>query len=153
LDRNSRTKKIENNPVNSFKDLEVTKKEVSAQLEKIENIKKDLFEKLNSIKSTIESKRSEAFKDQENKFLLEMKKNKILAEEELLVNRNESFKKRKIDFDESMKEAVVLVGREILAYKSHDSVMEANDEIRKNIETHQNQIGRRRYWWGRRSLG
>lgn len=129
-----KTNKVENSPTNSFKDLEVTKREVSTQLEEIENIKKGLLDKVAAIRFSIESKRSEAFKDQEEKFGLETKKNKILAEEEILRNRSEFFQKRKYSFEESIKEAVVLVGREILDYKSSEILGEVSDDMRHNIE-------------------
>lgn len=126
--------KAENKP-NSFKDLEVTKREVTAQLEEIERVRKVHLEKMNSLRSSIESNRVTMFKDQEEKFALENKKNKILAEEEILQNRNEFFKKRKASFEEGVKEAVVLVGQEILQFRTSDiSIVEVTDEMRHNIE-------------------
>lgn len=136
LDFSQKFKKntVENKP-NSFKDLEITKREVAAQLEEIEKIKKGHLEKMNTLRADVESKRAEAFKDQEEKFILETKRNKILSEEEILRSRNEFFQKRKSAFEEGVKEAVVLVGQEILQFRTNETpVVEVTDEMRHNIE-------------------
>jgi chromosome segregation protein len=130
-----KSNKAENVQVNSFKDLEVTKRDVSAQLESIEEIKNGLVEKVAALRSAVEVKRSEAFKGQEEKYLLETKKNKIVAEEELRRMRSEAFHKRKYSFEESIKEAVVLVGREILDYGSTNiTPSNSGDDLHHNIE-------------------
>ncbi len=102
-----KTARAVNNQDNSFKDLEVTKREVTLQLEEIEKIKIGLSEKVATIRTSIEAKRAEAFKGQEEKYILETKKNKILADEELRRMRLAAFDKRKSSFEESIKEAVV----------------------------------------------
>lgn len=130
-----KTQKAEPNPANTFKDLEVTKREVTTQLESIEEVKRGLLEKVLVLRTAIESKRAEAFKGQEEKYTLETKKNKILAEEELRRMRGDAFQKRKHAFEESIKEAVVLVGREILDYRSSAiAVGEVGDDMRHSIE-------------------
>ena len=132
-----KAKKAENNHTNSFKDLEVTKREVASQLEEIENIKRGLLDKITKLRQIIELKRVEAFKDQEEKYTLETRKNKILAEEEMMRMRLETFQKRKFLFEENIKEAVVLVGREILEYGSTQGGADSTrspDEMRHDIE-------------------
>jgi chromosome segregation protein len=118
----------------AVKDLEVTKREVGVQLGEIDGMKQKLVERAGVIRQSLESRRSEVFKDQEQKYILETKKSKILAEEEIMKNRLENFHRRKIAFEESIKEAVVLVGREILDYKDAQALGEVSDDMRREIE-------------------
>jgi chromosome segregation protein len=118
----------------AVKDLEVTKREVGVQLAEIDGMKQKLVERAGVIRQSLESRRSEVFKDQEQKYILETKKSKILAEEEIMKNRLENFHRRKIAFEESIKEAVVLVGREILDYKDAQALGEVSDDMRREIE-------------------
>lgn len=129
-----KNKKTENTPYNSFKDLEVTKKEVTLQLARIAEVKNELLSKLSKIKNTIDIKKAEAFKDQENKFLLEMERNKLLAEREILNSRTSALEHRKKDFEENIRDAVVMVGRQILDYKTSDVSIEINDQTKRDIE-------------------
>ena len=119
---------------NSFKDLETTKRDVLVQLEEIEKVKNGLSEKIVVVRKSIEDNRAIAFRDQEEKYILENRKNKILAEEEIMRSRESNFSQRKSSFEAEMKEAVALVGTEILNYKSQTEELSVNEETRKTIE-------------------
>lgn len=119
-----------NKPENSFKDLEATKNDVTRQIEEVEKSKNSLVSKLNTIQKELEHSRLEKFKDQENRFVLENKRNKLLSDVEILSSRKDIFHKRKVSFEDAVKEAIVLVGREILDYKN---VVLANDVPTENL--------------------
>jgi chromosome segregation protein len=127
--------KNEKDKLNTFKDLELTKKEVLMQLEEIEKIKVVNQEKVNSIRILLETKRAEAFKDQEEKFTLENRRNKIVNEQELLKSRKEMFSRRKNTLEENIKEAVVLVGHDILQFKNSEiDISSVPNDISHSIE-------------------
>lgn len=119
---------------NPFKDLETTKRDVSAQLEEIDRVKSSLAEKIISARSVVENSRVAAFKDQEEKYILENKRNRIISEEEILKSRKSNYLARKVAFEREMQEAVTLVGQAILGFKDSGVDMEVSDETRKMIE-------------------
>lgn len=118
----------------SFKDLETTKRDVSVQIEEIEKTRISLVEKMASVRKSVEDMRANAFKDQEEKFALENRRNRILADEEIVRSRESNFISRKSAFESEMKEAVALVGSEILGFKSTESDIQITDESKKMIE-------------------
>lgn len=121
----------------SFKELEETKRQIISQIEEIENTKRGLVEKTLEIRGEIESFQSNKIKDQEIKFSLETRKNKILNEIDILKSRLNIYLIRKNSFDEEMKEAVVLVGRDILNFmnkEDYPSLDLAGEELKKQIE-------------------
>jgi chromosome segregation protein len=119
---------------NSFKDLETTKRDVSAQLEEIERVRSGLLEKVRAVRQSLEDNRANAFKDQAERFTLENRMNRILADEEILRSREANFISRKSSFENEMKEAVALVGSEILGFRNSASDVVVNDETRRMIE-------------------
>lgn len=120
---------------NSFKDLEETKRAVTRQLEEVEKSKSVLMEKMRSLQASLEVHRAEKFKDQENRFHLESKKNRLDNEIEMLEGRKAAYASRKTQFEESIREAIILVGREILDYKNTESrEIGAPEELWRSIE-------------------
>lgn len=119
----------------SFKDLETTKKEVAGQLAEIDKTKKDLADKVSALRAKTEAARTQVLKDQEARFLLETEKNRLAGEAEVLKVRLESFKNRKTIFEEASKEAVALVGSQILDYRGkQSSAGAAGEDLRRQIE-------------------
>ncbi len=117
------------------KDFETTKRDISVQIEEIEKIKAGHAGKIAGLRLDAEEKRRAAFKDQEERFSLEGRRNKLLAEEEILSERLKNLSARKNNFENEMREAVALVGQSILSYKNFESApIENIDEARRMIE-------------------
>ncbi len=116
------------------KDLEETKRQVLGQLDEIEKTKSGLQEKLALCRAEIETKRNSVLKDQEERFALETRRNKLLNDLDVLQARHESFRFRKAGFEEETKEAVVLVGRQILDFLATDTNVAYSEDLKKQIE-------------------
>ncbi len=120
---------------NSAKDLETTKRDIGVQMEEIEKARSSMLAKVSTLRNSIEEMRRTAFKDQEEKFTLENRRNKLLAEEEIARERFKNFDIRKSNFENEMREAVALVGHAILSYKNSEPTAVQNaDEMRRSIE-------------------
>lgn len=119
---------------NSFKDLESTKRDVSAQLEEIEKVRAGFTDRVRAIRQSLEDNRANAFKDQAERFTLENRMSRILADEEIVRSREATYIARKSAFENEMKEAVAIVGNEILGFRNHASDVVVNDDTRRMIE-------------------
>lgn len=126
--------KKEEKPI-SFKDLEETKNDVLLQLEEVDRSKNILQSKIQEKRQEIEKHRQNALDEQQERFNLETERNRYLNESNILQVRLESFKSRKINFENDIKEAVSLIGQNILNYSSFDGNVSFNhDEVKKQIE-------------------
>lgn len=122
-------------PQSGVKDLETTKRDIGVQIEEIEKSRNSLQQKVSTLRNSIEEKRQNAFKDQEEKFTLENRRNKLLAEEAIANEHKKNFEIRKTSFETEMREAVALVGHSILSFKNAEAPTLGNiDEARRMIE-------------------
>lgn len=119
----------------SAKDLETTKRDISVQIEEIDKMRTGLVEKVGLLRRQIEEKRDTAFKDQEERFTLENRRNKLLGDAEVAHERKKNFEIRKSNFENETREAVALVGHSILSYKDAEALPAGNEsETRRTIE-------------------
>jgi chromosome segregation protein len=123
-------------PEHSFKDLEDMKKGVTRQLEEIEQSRIGISESIARARSLLENERSARFKDQEEKFMLEAKKSKLENDSAQIASRQNSYTFRKSSFDQSIQEAIILIGREILNYKNAtvENTSLQGEELWRSIE-------------------
>ncbi len=132
------SQKFRKAPTNNYsrvKDLETTKRDISDQIEEIEKTKESMLAKVATLRNSVEEKRQSAFKDQEEKFTLENRRNKLLAEEAIAHEHAMNFETRKNNFETEMREAVALVGYSILSFKNAETAPLGNiDEARRMIE-------------------
>lgn len=119
---------------NTFKDLKETQQEVAHQLEELERTKNGLEEAAAGIRREIEEARKNVFKDQEERFSLESRKATLQSSLELLRVRTEALRLRKNAFEEEIKEAVVLVGSEIMNFRNEQGGSTPTPDLKKQIE-------------------
>jgi chromosome segregation protein len=109
-------------------------KEVSALSNQIEESQ----EKIDSIRTEISKEKEERYKEQEEKFTLENERNRMSSSSEIIENKLAVFARRKTLFEENMKEAVVLVGHNILSFdKTKENLPfteEEQESLRRQIE-------------------
>lgn len=116
------------------KDLETTRRDIAVQIEHIEAKKAELVEKLAAARRGAEERRTMAFRDQEERFTLENRRTKLMADEEVSRERHRTFDMRKSNFENEMKEAVALIGHSILSYKNATADIAVTDDTRRSIE-------------------
>lgn len=124
-------------PETSFKDLAKTKEDVIAQLDEIEERRKDLAGRAHTLRREVEASQAARVKDQEERFMLEARKNKLEAETEVRRARHEMYARRKTHFDDEMKTAVHMIGHSILQFKNEApglAAMKSVDELSHEIE-------------------
>ena len=129
-------KKTDKNENVTFKDLEETRRDVSFQLEEIEKNKEKIVKEISDLQKDIENSRVQTLKDQEERFSLETMRNRLSSEGEILKARRDTYLIRKRNFEEETKEAVALVGSQILGYMNEERTqnMLQIDDLKKQIE-------------------
>ncbi len=121
-------------PATTVKDLETTRRDVAAQLEEIERVRAGLVDKLATLDRAKDDARAAQFKDQEERFTLETRKNALSADIAIARERAKNFEARKADFENETREAVTLVGRDILEYANGTAPLANHEESRRTIE-------------------
>jgi len=94
--------------------------------------------KIDLARSEISKEKEERYKEQEEKFTLENERNRMSSSLEITENKLAVFARRKTLFEENMKEAVVLVGHNILSFDKTKENLPFTDEeqegLRRQIE-------------------
>ena len=114
-----------------------TKNGFTSEIQKIEDSIRSLFSDIQTKREEISKEKENRYKEQEEKFTLENEKNKTSSSLEILNGREALFLRRKQLFEDETKEAVVLVGHQILNFNktSPENPFEFNaDEMRRSIE-------------------
>ena len=109
-------------------------KEVSALSNQIEESQA----KIDLVRTEISREKEERYKEQTEKFTLENERNRMSSSFEIIENKLAVFSRRKTLFEENMKEAVVLVGHNILSFdKTKENLPfteEEQESLRRQIE-------------------
>jgi chromosome segregation protein len=114
------------------------KKDILQNIERFNLQIDELQKKISGIREEISKNKEERYKAGEEKFTLENERNRVSSSLENIENKITIFSRRKTLFEENMKEAVVLVGHNILSYdknlESLDFRDEEQEDIRRQIE-------------------
>ncbi|MEZ4103555.1 MAG: AAA family ATPase [Candidatus Paceibacterota bacterium] len=112
--------------------------EILSQMENLDKNLKDAQSKIDSIRTEISQEKENRYKEQEEKFTLENERNRLSSSLENIESKLTIFSRRKVSFEENMKEAVVLVGHNILSFdKTKENLPFTDDEqenLRRQIE-------------------
>lgn len=128
--------KTEKKETVAFKDLEESRRDVMIQLEEIDNSKEKIVQEISDLQKEIENSRIQTLKDQEERFSLETMRNRLISEGEIIKARRETYMVRKRNFEEEIKEAVVLVGSQILGFMNEEKSqnISQSEDVKRQIE-------------------
>lgn len=128
--------KTEKKETVAFKDLEESRRDVMIQLEEIDNSKEKIVQEISDLQKDIENSRIQTLKDQEERFSLETMRNRLISEGEIIKARRETYMVRKRNFEEEIKEAVVLVGSQILGFMNEEKSqnISQSEDVKRQIE-------------------
>ena len=114
------------------------KKELLSKISDFDKSIEELSEKVSFIRNEISRNKEDRYKAGEEKFALENERNRVASSLEVIENKNIIFLRRKTLFEENMKEAVVLVGQNILSFDKEIDSLDFRDEeqedLRRQIE-------------------
>jgi len=117
-----------------LKERNDTLKEVQTLSENIQNFN----EVINILRQEILKEKEIRYKSGEEKFILESEKQRLTSAIEILSNREMIFLRRKQMFEEETKEAVVLIGQNILSFQKENTESNSLDidqeDLRRKIE-------------------
>lgn len=115
-----------------------SKKELLSKISDFDKSIEELSEKVSFIRNEISRNKEDRYKAGEEKFALENERNRVASSLEVIENKNIIFLRRKTLFEENMKEAVVLVGQNILSFEKGIDNLDFRDEeqedLRRQIE-------------------
>ncbi|MDQ5901388.1 MAG: chromosome segregation protein [Patescibacteria group bacterium] len=115
-----------------------SKKGLLSKISELDKSIEESSEKVSLIRNEISKNKEDRYKAGEEKFTLENERNRVASSLEVIENKNTIFLRRKTLFEENMKEAVVLVGQNILGFEKGDDNIDFRDEeqedLRRQIE-------------------
>lgn len=118
-------------------DLLKTRDGILSEISSFDRSLEENENKIREIQIEIGTEKEKRFKDREEKFTLENERNNARASLEVLENKTIALDRRKTLFEENIKEAVVLVGQNILSFKKENVVIlsdEEQEDLRRKIE-------------------
>ncbi len=119
-------------------DLLKTKSGVLSEIGELDGKIRENQDKISLIQKSISEEKEARYKGQEEKFTLENERNRTSSSLEILENKETIFTRRKTLFDENIKEAVVLIGQNILGFKKDLQEISFTDseqeDLRRKIE-------------------
>ncbi|MEZ4114106.1 MAG: AAA family ATPase, partial [Candidatus Paceibacterota bacterium] len=107
--------------------------EILSQMENLDKNLKDAQSKIDSIRTEISQEKENRYKEQEEKFTLENERNRLSSSLENIESKLTIFSRRKVSFEENMKEAVVLVGHNILSFDKTKENLPFTDDEQENL--------------------
>lgn len=119
-------------------DLIKTKSGVLSEIGELDGKIRENQDKISLIQKSISEEKEARYKGQEEKFTLENERNRTSSSLEILENKEAIFTRRKTLFEENIKEAVVLIGQNILGFKKDLQEISFTDseqeDLRRQIE-------------------
>ncbi len=119
-------------------DLIKTRDGILSEISSLDGRLEENENKIREIQIEILKEKEKRFKDREEKFTLENERNNAQASLEVLENKTITFDRRKTLFEENVKEAVVLVGQNILSFDKGENATILGDaeqeDLRRKIE-------------------
>ena len=121
-----------------LEDLIKTKSGVLSEIGQLDGKIRENQDKISLIQKSISEEKEARYKGQEEKFTLENERNRTSSSLEILENKETIFTRRKTLFEENIKEAVVLIGQNILGFKKDLEDVSFTDseqeDLRRKIE-------------------